>query len=91
MDTRRADLRVTSSANGKDLLERDAFNVFIDHTTPDLWVITGAFTHARISGDRTVALQSGRLLYDVESDVVTDAHPGPHPTDVADVLCTSLA
>jgi hypothetical protein len=73
------------------VIERDRFSVFIDHAAPDVWQITGTFTHARSGSGGTVALQSGRLLYDAVADVVVDTHPGPHPTDSAGVLCASLA
>jgi hypothetical protein len=89
--TRHTQLVVTSSANGRTLLERDAFNVFIDSDSSDVWVITGSFTHARLLGDGTIALQSGRILYDVNADQIIDPHPGPHPTTLQDVVCDVLA
>jgi hypothetical protein len=90
-EQRHVQLIVTTSANGKTLVERDAYTVFVDSDAPDLWVITGAFTHARQQGGRTIALQSGRLAYDVEADTITDPQPGPHPTRVEDVVCAALS
>jgi hypothetical protein len=83
-------LVVTTSANGKTLVERDAFSVFIASDSPDVWVITGSFTHARLLGDGTIALQSGRIVYDVQADQISDPHPGPHPTGLVDVVCDVL-
>ncbi len=84
-------LVVTVTANGKTLTERDAFNVFIDADSPDVWVISGSFTHVRLQGDGTIALQSGRIVYDPRTDEITDLHPGPHPTRQEDVVCAALA
>jgi hypothetical protein len=69
-------LIVTSSANGKTIVSRNAFNVFIDADSPTHWVITGVFEKAQLHG-RTLRLQSGRLFYDLEADEVSDSHPGP--------------
>jgi hypothetical protein len=84
---RHTELIVTSSANGKTVIQRNALNVFIDADSPTLWVITGVFEKAQLHG-RTLWLDSGRLVYDVEADEVIDAHPGPlaEPTDVCDLL-----
>lgn len=73
---RHTKLIVTSSANGKMIVSRNAFNVFIDADSPTQWVITGVFEKAQLQG-RTLQLQSGRLSYDLEADEVSDTHPGP--------------
>ena len=73
---RHTQLIVTSSANGKTIVSRTSFNVFIDADSPTEWVITGAFEKSQLHG-RTIWLQSGRLVYDLEADTVLDPHPGP--------------
>ncbi len=88
---RHTELIVTVTANGKTLIERDDYNVFIDSDSPDVWVITGSFTHVRLLGDGTIALQSGRIAYDPQTDTIIDLHPGPHPTRLEDVVCDALA
>src|SRR5262245_6350405 len=88
---RHTHLVVATSANGKTLVERDAFSVSVDSESPDVWIITGAFTHARLLGGGTVALRSGRILYDVHADQILDPRPGPHRTDPADVVCDLLS
>ena len=88
---RHARLIVSSTANGRSVVERDAFNIFIDSDSPDAWVITGAWTHARPLGGGTIALQSGRLVYDVLTDAIVDPHSGPHPDTVDGLLCAALA
>src|SRR5215207_10561607 len=40
---RHTDLIVTASANGKTLVQRNSFNVFIDADSPTQWVISGVF------------------------------------------------
>ena len=84
---RHTDLIVTSSANGKTVVGRNSFNVFIDAESPTVWVITGVFEKAQLQG-RTLWLQSGRLLFDLEADQVIDSHPGPlsEPPDVCQLL-----
>jgi hypothetical protein len=84
---RHTDLVVTSTANGKTLVQRNSFNVFIDAESPTVWVITGVFEKAQLQG-RTLWLQSGRLLFDLEADQVIDSHPGPlsEPPDVCELL-----
>jgi hypothetical protein len=89
--TRHTELVVTITANGKTLIDRGNYNVFIDSGAPAVWVITGSFTHDRLLGDGTIALQSGRILYDPETDTIIDLHPGPHPTRLEDVVCDALA
>jgi hypothetical protein len=84
---RHTELIVTSSANGKSVVQRNSFNVFIDAASPTVWVITGVFEKAQLQG-RTLWLQSGRLLFDLEADQVIDSHPGPlaEPPDVCELL-----
>jgi hypothetical protein len=84
---RHTELVVTSSANGKSVVQRNSFNVFIDAESPTVWVITGVFEKAQLQG-RTLWLQSGRLLFDLEADQVIDSHPGPlsEPPDVCELL-----
>jgi hypothetical protein len=84
-------LSVTSSANGKIWIERDAYTVFVSSASPDTWVIAGDFTRARLVGGGTVVLESGRIAYDLASDTITDLHPGPHGTDPAAPMCAALA
>ena len=86
---RHVSLVVTTTANSKTLLDRDAYPVFIDADDPDAWVITGSFIHSRLLGGGTLALQSGLLVYDVQADQVLDPHRGPHPI-TADV-CAALS
>ena len=84
---RHAELIVTSSANGKTIVSRNAFNVFIDADSPSEWVITGTFERSQLHG-RTISLQSGRLVYDLEADELVDPHPGPlgEPLAVCELL-----
>jgi hypothetical protein len=84
---RHTNLIVTAAANGKSVVQRNSFNVFIDADSPTQWVITGVFEKAQLHG-RTLWLESGRLLYDLEADQVNDSHPGPlaEPPDVCDLL-----
>lgn len=84
---RHTDLIVTSTANGKSVVGRNAFNIFIDADSPTQWMITGVFEKAQLHG-RTIWLRSGRLVYDLEADQVIDAHPGPlaEPPDVCQLL-----
>lgn len=88
---RHTKLVVTSTAQGKTVIERDVFSVFIDSDSPDTWVITGSFTHSRLDGGRTIALQSGRIVYDAVTDTIADPHPGPHPTALDDLFCDVFA
>jgi hypothetical protein len=84
---RHTDLIVTASANGKTEIQRNSYNVFIDADSPTQWVITGVFEKAQLHG-RTLWLQSGRLVYDLETDQVGDAHPGPlaEPADTCQLI-----
>jgi hypothetical protein len=89
-------LTVTSSANGNTWVERDAYSVFIDAASPNMWTITGDFTHTRLVGGGTILLQSGRIGYDLETDTVSDPQPGPHgtgsdPDQYTAAMCTALA
>lgn len=84
---RHTELIVTASANGKTEIQRNSYSVFIDAGSPTQWVITGVFEKAQLHG-RTLWLESGRLVYDLEGDQVTDPHPGPlaEPSDVCQLL-----
>jgi hypothetical protein len=84
---RHTDLIVTASANGKTEIQRNSYNVFIEADSPTQWVITGVFEKAQLHG-RTLWLESGRLVYDLEADQVNDPQPGPlaEPSDVCDLL-----
>ena len=84
---RHTDLIVTSSANGKTVVQRAPLNVFIDADSPTVWVITGVLEKAQLHG-RTLWLESGRLVYDLDADQVIDPHPGPlaEPPDVCQLL-----
>jgi hypothetical protein len=84
---RHTQLIVTSTANGKTIVSRNSFNVFIDAESPNVWVITGTFEKAQLHG-RTIWLESGRLLYDFEADQLVDPNRGPlaEPPAVCDVL-----
>lgn len=94
--TRHVSLLVTQTANGRTWIDRDAFTVFIDADSPDVWEITGTFTHARTQGGGTVLMQSGRISYDANADAIVDPNPGPHgtgqvPDDYNAALCAALA
>jgi hypothetical protein len=89
------ELTVTTKANGKTWIDRDAFNIFIDASS-NVWEIVGTFTHTRVVGGGTIFLQSGRIAYDVAADTIMDEHPGPHgtgadPDAYAAALCAALA
>lgn len=81
-------LIVTSTANGKTIVGRNSFNVFVAAEAPTVWVITGTFEKAQLHG-RTIWLQSGRLVYDLEADQLLDPHPGPLAEPPA--VCALLA
>jgi len=85
---RHTHLVVTTSANGKEVVERSTFNVLMPAGS-STWVITGAFVHVPDPGSGVVALQSGRLLYDVENDRLIDPHSSPQGVEVP--FCELLA
>ena len=84
---RRVDLTVVQTANGHTTTETDTWNIFIDHTTPDTWKLTGRFGQIFLDG-RLVYLQSGLISYDPNTDTLTDPHAGPNGTypDVCAIL-----
>ena len=84
---RRVDLTVVQTANGHTAIETDTWNIFIDHTTPDAWKLTGRFGQIFLDG-QLVYLQSGLISYDPNTDTLTDPHPGPAGTypDVCAIL-----
>jgi len=90
---RHVQLTVSSSANGKTWLERDAYTVFIDAASPSMWTIVGDFTRARLIGGGTILLESGRISYDLANDTIVDLHLGPHGvgSDTAAAMCAALA
>jgi hypothetical protein len=93
---RHVDLIVTISANGKTWIGRDSYDIFIDHSSANLWIITGAFTHTQVDGGGIIFLESGRIPYDAATDEIIDTNPGPHGTgadsDVyAAMVCANLA
>lgn len=81
-EMRHVEVIVIASANGKTWIDHDAYNVFVDAANPSLWVITGSFTHTRVAGTGTILLQSGRIVYDADTDTIIDLHEGPHGTGV---------
>jgi hypothetical protein len=85
---RHTQLIVTSAANGPTVVDRASFNVVMPSGS-STWIITGAFVHVVDPGAGTVALQSGRLLYDVDDDQLLDAHPSPMGADAP--ICDLLA
>jgi hypothetical protein len=89
------ELTVTTTANGKTWIDRDAFNIFIAAGS-DVWEITGTFTHTRVVGGGTILMQSGRIAYDAGTDTIVDLHQGPQgagadPDAYAAALCGALA
>ena len=73
---RRVDLTVVQTANGHTAIETDTWNIFIDHTTPDIWKLTGRFGQIFLDGHLTY-LQTGLISYDPNTDTLTDPQPGP--------------
>ncbi len=76
---RHVDLTVVQTANGHTAVETDAWNVFIDHTDPAAWTLTGRFGQLFLDG-RLIYLQSGLIGGDPFTGVLTDPHPGPAGT-----------
>jgi hypothetical protein len=64
------------TANGHTAVETDTFDVFIDHSDPTDWKITGRFAQIHLDG-RLLTLQSGLISFDPTIGVLTDPHPGP--------------
>ena len=73
---RHIDLTVVQTANGHTAVETDIWNVFIDHTDPTAWTLTGRFGQIFLDG-RLIYLQSGLIGYDPFTGELTDPHPGP--------------
>jgi hypothetical protein len=85
---RHVDLTVVQTANGHTAVETDIWNVFIDHTDPAGWKLTGRFGQIFLDG-RLVYLQSGLIGFDPFTGELTDPHLGPAGTYPDD--CTILA
>jgi hypothetical protein len=64
------------AANGHTATETDTFDVFIDHSDPNDWKITGRFTQIHLDG-RLLTLQSGLISFDPTTGDLTDPRPGP--------------
>jgi hypothetical protein len=82
---RHVDLTVVQKANGHTAVETDTWNVFIDHTDPAAWALTGRFGQIFLDG-RLIYLQSGLIGYDPLTGELTDRHAGPagtYPDDCA--------
>lgn len=85
---RHIDLTVVQTANDHTAIETDIWNVFIDHTDPTAWKLTGRFGQIFLDG-RLIYLQSGLISFDPLTGELTDPHVGPagvYPDD-----CTILA
>ena len=85
---RHVDLTVVQTANGHTAIETDIWNVFIDHTDPTAWKLTGRFGQIFLDG-RLIYQQSGLIGFDPLTGELTDPHVGPggvYPDD-----CTILA
>jgi hypothetical protein len=85
---RHVTLTAVLTANGHTAIETDTFDVFIDHSDPSNWKITGRFTQIHLDG-RLITLQSGLISFDPSTGELTDPHPGPAGTIPDD--CTILA
>ena len=72
-------LTVVQTANGHTAIETDIWNVFIDHTDPTAWKLTGRFGQIFLDG-HLVYLQSGLINFDPLNGLLTDPHPGPSGT-----------
>jgi hypothetical protein len=73
---RHVDLTVVQTANGLTAVESDVWNVFIDHTDPTAWTLTGRFGQIFLDG-RLIYLQSGLLGFDPLTGDLADPHVGP--------------
>lgn len=73
---RHVDLNVVQAANGHTAIEKDAWNVFIDHANPGAWTLTGRYGQLFLDG-RLIYLQSGLIGFDPLTGLLTDQHPGP--------------
>jgi hypothetical protein len=85
---RHVDLTVVQTANGHTAIETDIWNVFVDHTDPAAWKLTGRFGQIFLDG-RLIYQQSGLIGFDPLTGELTDPHFGPagvYPDD-----CTILA
>jgi len=76
---RHIDLTVAQTANGHTAVETDIWNVFIDHTEPAAWTLTGRFGQIFLDG-RLIYLQSGLISFKPLTGELTDLHPGPAGT-----------
>jgi hypothetical protein len=76
---RKVDLTVVQTANGHTAVETDHWNVFIDHTDPTAWTLTGRFGQIFLDGS-LIYLQSGLIGFDPVTGVLSDPHPGPDGT-----------
>lgn len=82
---RHIDLTVVQTANGHTAIETDIWNVFIDHTDPTAWKLTGRFGQIFLDG-HLIYLQSGLIGYDPSTGELTDPQAGPagtYPDDCA--------
>jgi hypothetical protein len=82
---RHVDLTVVQTANGHIAVETDTWNVFIDHTDPAAWKLTGRFGQIFLDG-HLIYLQSGLIGFDPLTGDLTDPHVGPagtYPDDCA--------
>ena len=85
---RHIDLTVVQTAKGHNAVETDVWNVFIDHTDPTAWKLTGRYGQIFLDGE-LVYLQSGLIGFNPMTGDLSDPHPGPmgaYPD-----VCTALA
>ena len=73
---RHVDLTVVQTANGHTAVETDTWNVFIDHTDPTAWKLTGRFGQIFLDG-QLIYLQSGLIGFNPVTGDLTDPHVGP--------------
>jgi hypothetical protein len=80
----------TLSANGKTLIDNDAFNVVIDFAE-GLATYRGVVFNIQAPGVGVVLMDVGRLIVNEEGEVIFQG--GPHPAFFGDVegLCSYLA